>query len=858
MNKEEQSLVQFYSKLGDTDCVRVFQKQEFEWACLQADASTLANIVYKTASAVRKLGSLDLCTVNTTLLKQFLKDALQTHGLRIELYELETGSKSKWKPALLASPGNLQSLERFLEVVHENPVIMACKVGNSATGEKLVGVCFVDAEQQKLGVQQFSDNDMFSSLESTLIQLGVKEILVPESADTSLFQMLEKLDILTTKMKSSNFNNSSEDDFLRLLNVSRMQCSAELEMHLGMDACNACAKYLNLLGSKQNFGNFNRWKHNFNEFMKLDAAALRALNVMPTAKENSKTMSLFGLLNQCKTVAGTRLLATWLKQPLTDIGSINQRLDLVEEFIENSILRSRIREELMPSVPDLQKLTRKFHHKKARLEDVISLYYVAVRLPEFIEELSEVANAGNEDRARAVQSLYIDPLTGANQDLGKLVELVETTVDLKALERHEYVVKPDFDDELVRIEKLRSSTYQEMELELENVNTMLDTDKVKLENNPTLGWAFRLTRTDAGCLRNRTEFIDLKTQKSGQFFTSKKLRALARTHADLGDQYSRSQSAVANEVVNVASTYIPVLPSLGSTLSHLDVLMSFAQVSAFSTNTYVRPTFGERVNLVQARHPCMEVQSDVMFIPNDVCMDRETSQFNIITGPNMGGKSTYIRQVGVIAHMAQLGCFVPCSSAELSIMDCVLARVGASDSQLKGISTFMAEMMETASILKHATPRSLIIIDELGRGTSTYDGFGLAYAISEHIIKSIGSFGLFATHFHELTDLANKYPQVENLHVVAATETSDDDITLLYKVEKGVSNQSFGIHVAEAVHFPDKVIKMAKRKARELEQAVDAGEISQLKSVLHQWKQSLSENDTVETKVSKLRKIYSV
>lgn len=428
---------------------------------------------------------------------------------------------------------------------------------------------------------------------------------------------------------------------------------------------------------------------------------------------------------------------------------------------------------------------------------------------------------------------YTTKLRELSDSLVKLQEMVETTVDLDALDNHEFIIKPEFDDGLRIIRKKLDKLRSDMNREFHNAASDLGQEqdkKIFLENHKVHGWCMRLTRTEAGCIRNKSKYQECSTQKNGVYFTTKTLQTLRREFDQLSQNYNRTQNSLVNEVVGVAASYCPVLERLAGVLAHLDVIISFAHCSVHAPVSYVRPKVhprGEgRTVLTEARHPCMEMQDDVQFITNDVELARDTSSFLIITGPNMGGKSTYIRQIGVIALMAQIGCFVPCSEAELTIFDSILARVGASDSQLKGVSTFMAEMLETANILKSATAESLIIIDELGRGTSTYDGFGLAWAISEHIVKEIGCFALFATHFHELTALADQHPQVRNLHVTAhisGTGNSGADgeekreVTLLYKVDPGICDQSFGIHVAELVRFPDKVVRMAKRKADELE-----------------------------------------
>ncbi|KAF1840339.1 DNA mismatch repair protein [Cucurbitaria berberidis CBS 394.84] len=894
--EDESGFCKFFRNLPkkDEDTIRIFDRSDY-YSAHGEDAKFIANTVYRTTAVIRKLGrepGLESVTMTTMVFRNFLREALFRLSKRVEIWQ-STGKRMDWQVAKQASPGNLQDLEDELGGQMENaPIILAVKVSAKASEARKVGVCFADASVRELGVTEFLDNDLYSNFESLLIQLGVKECLI--QVDTSkkdvdlnkLRTIADNCGCAVAERGHSDFGtNDIEQDLPRLLKDERAAGSLPLtDLKLAMGAAACLIRYLGVMSDPSNFGQYQLYQHDLSQYMKLDAAALKALNLMPGPRDGAKNMSLYGLLNHCKTPTGSRLLSQWLKQPLMNATEIERRQQLVEAFVNDTELRQTMQEEHLRSIPDLYRLAKKFQRKVANLEDVVRAYQVVIRLPGFLSSLDSVMDEQYKD---PLDAEYTEKLRQYSIAFVGLQDMVETTVDLDALDNHEFIIKPEFDESLRTIRKRLDKLKQDMESEHVRVGDDLNQDiekKLFLENHKVHGWCFRLTRNEAGCIRQKKQYQEISTQKNGVYFTTSTLLDKRREFDQRSESYNRTQSGLVNEVVSVASSYVPVIEKLAAVLAHLDVIVAFAHVSVHAPTSYTRPKMHPRGTgntvLKEARHPCMEMQDDISFITNDVSLVRDESEFLIITGPNMGGKSTYIRQIGVIALMAQIGCFVPCSEAELTIFDCILARVGASDSQIKGVSTFMAEMLETANILKSATKESLIIIDELGRGTSTYDGFGLAWAISEYIVKEIGAFALFATHFHELTLLVDTYPQVQNLHVVAhiSEGTTENDngvqkkreVTLLYKVEPGFSNQSFGIHVAELVRFPQKVINMAKRKADELEDFSSKHEVGLvkaskeeveegsklLKEVLAQWKAEVEAKGlTKKQQVERMREI---
>ncbi|KAF9508136.1 hypothetical protein BS47DRAFT_1398014 [Hydnum rufescens UP504] len=829
------------------DTIRLFDRQDY-YTVHGQDAIYVANQIFRTHSVIKHWGkknnSLSTVNLSHTVAKTFLREALTAKQLRIEIWVPEGGKKnpSKFQISKKASPGNLQDVEELLFTHSDllsSPLMMSIKIVKKE-GALTIGLAFADASVRQIGVSEFVDNDLFSNTESLLIQLGVKECLIqadPKEKDVELGKLrvvLERCNVVMTERKSSEFVSSNiEQDLTRLLKGDLASTKPELDLKIAMAATSALISYLSLTSDNSNFGQYTLLQHDLSQFMRLDASALRALNLIPNTLEigQSKSMTLFGLLNRCKTSQGVRLLAQWLKQPLVNLHEITKRQDLVETMVDDSNSRSIIRDDFLKVMPDMHRIAKRFQKSMASLEDVVRVYQAILKLDGLIENLAAVAAEGSVKQL--LEDRYTSKFQECAKTLAKYSDMVEQTIDLDELDKHNYVIKPEYNSRLQELAASLAEVRDALDTEHRGVGEDLGLEldkKLHLENHSSYGYCFRLSKTDAKHVHNKKGYIELSTLKAGTYFTTKDMKEASTAFQEGSEEYQKEQNGLVKEVVSIAATYTPVLESLDDLLADLDVIISLAEASVNAPIPYVKPAMVEKGsgNLVlkEARHPCLEVQDEISFIPNDVSLIKGESEFQIITGPNMGGKSTYIRQIGVIALMAQIGCFVPCAEAELPVFDSILCRVGAGDSQLKGVSTFMAEMLETATILKSATKDSLVIIDELGRGTSTYDGFGLAWAISEHIATEIRAFCLFATHFHELTSLAQEAPQVKNLHVVAHVTGSSDsashskhdrEITLLYKVEPGVCDQSFGIHVAELANFPESVVKLAKRKADELE-----------------------------------------
>ncbi|RKP22148.1 DNA mismatch repair protein Msh2 [Rozella allomycis CSF55] len=781
-----------------------------------SDAQFVAEYLFNTTSVLKFYNDCVYVSFSRAQADGFIRDCLLTHGKRVRVYNKAGG---EYKCIKEASPGNMVAFENDW-LNSETEINDGAVVISLLFNEPYWNAAFVDTTTRKLGIVKYLDpNDSFTTTEALLIQLGVKEVVLPLDSSLEYRKMKkmieERLAILLTERKKK-FYDFNEEELTRLIkeeDIPVIKASSE-EYSYSLDCLNCLVDYLHLIADQFNHKNFKLEIYPINKFMRLDSAAMHALNLFPTNKDEIKTSSLFGLINSCCTQQGSILLSQWIRQPLIDCIEIEKRQNLTEAFVRNFEIKDALRNKEFKTTPNLQRMVKKLLKGSANIQDLIRLYQVALSLLPIRDRLMTFEGIHKE----LIFNEFVSPLVTIIENVQKFAELIEQTVDLEKADRHEYVLKSTFDDELNEIQEEINSLELQMEPELENASKDLHLEiykKIKLEFNPIYGHFFRISRNDWTNLDGKSSYTELATQKNGIYLTTETLKSLSDQIIELKDNFQSKQRKLVKELVKVVSTYHSVFENLNNWFAYIDVILSFATLVTNSSSFYVKPKitglgFGN-IEIYGGRHPCLEVQENVSFIANDVQFIKDESVFHIITGPNMGGKSTFIRQTALIVLMAQIGSFVPCQSATISIRDSILARVGASDHQLKGISTFMSEMLETSIILKTATKNSIVIIDELGRGTSTYDGFGLAWSIASYIATQIGCFCFFATHFHELAVLQKEINTVKNFHVSAFTETSK--ITLLYKLKPGVCDQSFGIHVAKLAKFPTPVLALAKRKA---------------------------------------------
>ncbi len=541
-----------------------------------------------------------------------------------------------------------------------------------------------------------------------------------------------------------------------------------------------------------------------NKALQIDAYSRLNLELTRTIRSDEKYGSLYWLLDNTKTAMGGRLLKQWISKPSSDINEIIARQDMIQSFIDNFMIRNDVRV-MLDEVYDLERLIARISFGNANGRDLLQLKTSLKPLPTLKDALSKLNNA------------HIDDIANKFSNFDDLVDLIEKAIseDAPITIKEGGIFKPGYSlelDEIIALSHGGKKWVAELE-EKERERTGIKT--LRIGYNRVFGYYIEVSKGQIDQIKDEWGYQRKQTTVNGERYITEELKEKEALILNADERRMRLEYDLFVDIRKKVQDKTQLIQRLANNLAVIDVIASLAEVS--SSNNFIRPKFNfeRRINIIEGRHPVIEkVLKEKFYVANDVNLDSNTDVL-LITGPNMGGKSTYMRELAIIVVMAQMGCFVPAKEADLMVFDQIFTRIGASDDLVSGQSTFMVEMNETNHALRHATENSLLIFDEIGRGTATFDGMALAQAIIEYITARIHAKTMFSTHYHELTELDKEIPSLKNVHV--CVKENDDEITFLYKIKEGTMNKSYGINVARLAKLPNELLSRAKEILHELE-----------------------------------------
>ena len=648
-------------------------------------------------------------------------------------------------------------------------------IGNILFFEHYYSVCYTDITTGEINVFLIDDN--IAKLINEIVSVGIKEIIVQNSFDKNITNILKNQYDISISY-SDDINYLDEYKYI----------SEDIDDERLVKSINHLITYI-LNIKMTNLTHLQKAnKINKNNFLKMDIHTKRNLELTETLRLKQRQFSLIWLLDKTKTAMGSRLLKNYIENPLIDKNEINKRYDIVEKLLEEFILKEDLKN-LLYEVYDLERLSGRIAFGSANARDLLQLKSSLKVLP----DIKKILNAINYKDIETLDDLYI---------------LLENAIyeNPPVLLKEGYLIKEGYNTELDELKSIRSNG-KDFIAKFENeekIKTGIKT--LKVGYNKVFGYYIEISKGMTDLVKEEYGYERKQTLSNCERYISPILKEKEALILNAEEKIIDLEYELFTNVRETVKKYIPRIQKIAKTISEIDVLQSFSTVS--EENNYVRPILTDKdiIDLRKNRHAVVEKVLKNEYVENDIIFS-EDKNILLITGPNMAGKSTYMRQLAITVIMAQIGCFVPASEAKIKIFDAIYTRIGASDDLVSGESTFMVEMKEADNAISNATKDSLLLFDELGRGTATFDGMALAQSIIEYIHDNIKCKTMFSTHYHELTDLENNLKYLKNVHVTAKEE--DGKVTFLHKIKDGSVDKSYGIHVARLAGLPEPLIKRA-------------------------------------------------